>query len=183
MFKFNIKRLVMETLNSIFGKNTDPLVWQMLLRAVISFIATLVLLRIGGSRILGGRSGFDAIIMIMMGSVLARGIVGASSLVATIASAAVMIGIHRLLGWCCFKYPALEQLVKGKPLILYKNGKLETQNLKKASLTENDMYQSARLELKTEKMKNVRKACMETDGRISFVTDNDTDPEPINQTS
>lgn len=159
----------MDTLQSLFGKNEDPLLWQMTVRAVISFIATLVLLRVGGSRILGSRSGFDAIIMIMMGSVLARGIVGASSLINTIVSAAVMIGIHRLLGWCCFRYPALEKLVKGRKRILYKDNSINDTNLEKASLTKKDLEQSTRLELQSENLDAVDTAYIETNGRISFV--------------
>lgn len=58
------------------GEHLDPL--QMATRALLLFFIALLLIRIGGLRIIGKKSGFDLAIVIMMGAVLARGIVGAS---------------------------------------------------------------------------------------------------------
>src|SRR5689334_307328 len=103
----------MPNLSNLLGHGEDLTALQMSLRAVIVFFATLVLIRLGGVRIFGRRSSLDTIIMIVMGSVLARGIVGASPLVPVIAAATAMIAVHRLLAWSCHHNERFEWLIKG----------------------------------------------------------------------
>jgi uncharacterized membrane protein YcaP (DUF421 family) len=164
----------MNALYSLWGSGEQLTAVQMAIRAIITFLITLVLIRVGGVRIFGKRSGFDTIIMITMGSVLARGIVGASPFWSAIAAATAMIAVHRLLGWLCIKSRAIESLIKGKQDILYKNGKIIPANLKKASLTEMDLEESLRLETRTNSFEKVKEAFIETNGRISFIMKEDS---------
>jgi uncharacterized membrane protein YcaP (DUF421 family) len=160
---------VNNTIDILFGhgENLTPL--QMAVRAVITFFITLILIRVGGVRIFGKRSGFDTIIMITMGSVLARGIVGASPYLATIAAATAMIIVHRLLAWLSIKNKKLESVIKGKRTVLYEGGKIIFKNLRKAALSEEDLLESLRLETKHNSFEKVEKAFIETNGRISFI--------------
>lgn len=103
----------MEWLHDIIGEGKDMTIWQLILRTAIVFIITMILIRVGGVRIFGKRSGFDIVIIITMGAVLARGITGASPFIWTIVSAFTMIAIHRLLSWITYKSEFLEGLIKG----------------------------------------------------------------------
>jgi uncharacterized membrane protein YcaP (DUF421 family) len=160
---------VNSTIDILFGhgQNLTPL--QMAVRAVITFFITLILIRVGGVRIFGKRSGFDTIIMITMGSVLARGIVGASPYLSTIAAATAMIVIHRLLAWLSIKNKTMESIIKGKRTVLYEGGKISFKNLRKAALSEEDLLESLRLETKHTSLEKIEKAFIETNGRISFI--------------
>lgn len=142
---------------------------QMSARAVIMFIVMLVLIRIGGVRIFGKRSGFDIIIMITIGSVVARGIVGASPFLSTIAAATAMIVVHRLFAWLSIKNQMTEKLIKGDRIHLYRNGKINEKNLRRASLTKMDLEESLRLETKDSALDKIESAYLETNGRISFI--------------
>ena len=153
----------------IWGSGEQLNVLQMGVRAAVVFLITLILIRFGGVRIFRERSGLDVIIMIVMGSVLARGIVGASPFWSTVVAAFVMIIIHRLLGWLTCKSRLIDFLIKGKQDILFENGKIIRKNLERAHLTDHDLFESLRLETKMDNLDKVERAFIETNGRISFI--------------
>jgi len=159
----------MNNLTSFFGQDEMLNAWQMSARAIVVFFVTLVLIRIGGVRIYGKKSAFDIIIMIIMGAVLARGIVGASRLDSAIAASTCMIVIHRILAWVCIKSRPLEIIIKGKARVIFQNQEILKNNLAKESLSEEDFLQSLRLETKNSTPEDIDTAYMETNGRISFV--------------
>lgn len=141
----------------------------MAVRALIMFVVALVLLRIGGIRIFGQKSAIDNVIVIMLGAVMARGIVGASTLHATIAASVVMILMNRLIAWICQKSDLFNNLVKGRAVVLIESGQIKWEAMKKVNLSKSDLIESLRLETKNESFDKVEKAVLETNGRISFI--------------
>lgn len=158
----------METIDQIFGKGTDLTILQISVRAFLMFFISLVLIRLGGIRMFGKKSVFDDIMVIMLGAILSRGIVGANPFFDTVTASAVMILVHRFLGWISIKNAFIEKLIKGRPVILYKDGTIFKKNLQKTSLSESDLMESLRLETKIQSLDKVKTATMETSGRISF---------------
>jgi|SRR6185437_3622621 len=158
----------MESIYQIFGKGTDLGIFQISARAFLMFFISLVLIRLGGIRMFGKKSVFDDIMVIMLGAILSRGIVGANPFFDTVAAATVMILIHRLLAWVSLKNASIEKLIKGRPVILYKDGNIFKNNLLKTSLSESDLMESIRLETKQQSLEKIKTAIMETSGRISF---------------
>ena len=160
----------MNSLTYFFGQDENLNAWQMSVRAILVFFVTLVLIRFGGVRIYGKKSAFDTTIMIIMGAVLARGIVGASRLDSAIAASTCMIIIHRVLAWLCIKSRTMEIIIKGKARVIFQNQEILKNNLAKESLSESDFLQSLRLETKNSTPDEIETAFMETNGRISFVS-------------
>ena len=119
-------------------------------------------------RIFGKKSSFDTIIVIMLGAVLARGIVGASPFFSTVAAAIVMIAINRLLAMICMKSYRFACIMKGAPLLLYEDGNIIWKNMRAASLSKEDLMESLRLETNKDSLDGIVKVQMETNGRISF---------------
>ena len=145
----------------------------MAIRALMMFIVALVLLRVGGIRIFGQKSALDNVIVIMLGAVMARGIVGASTLYATIVAASVMIGTNRGIAWLCQRSDGFNNLVKGKPIVLIIAGKIKENAMRQANLSRSDLLESLRLETQNEVLDKVEKATLETNGRISFILRNE----------
>lgn len=141
----------------------------MAIRALIMFIAALILLRLGGIRIFGQKSALDNVIVIMLGAVMARGIVGASTLYGTIVAASVMIAINRFMAWLCQRSDEFNNLVKGRPIVLIQSGKVKEGAMRGANLSRSDLLESLRLETQSEVLDQVEKATLETNGRISFI--------------
>ena len=78
-------------IKDLFGSGEHLTALQMSVRAFIMFFITLALIRFAGMRIFGKRTAFDNILVVMLGAVLARGVVGASPFFSTVAAAAVMV--------------------------------------------------------------------------------------------
>ena len=159
----------MNKITELLGHGEDLTPLQMALRAIIVFIVTLVLIKIGGVRIFGRRSSTDTIIVIVMGSVLARGIVGASPLLSVIAAATAMILLHRIFGWLSFKFKWFDRIIKGGKTRIYEKGSILLSNLQKTALTTSDLEESLRLETKQNELDDIETAYLETNGRISFI--------------
>ncbi len=159
----------MNDIYTIFGNGGDLTIWQMSARSFAMFFISLFLIRVGGARMFGKRSSFDDIIVIMLGAILSRGVVGANPFWATVAASAVMIAIHRSLAWICIKSKYLETIIKGKSTILYEHNQINYINMEKYSLSKTDLLQSLHLETKKNTLDDIETAFIETNGRISFI--------------
>lgn len=138
-------------------------------RAVSIFFIALFLIRFGGLHIMGRKSGFDVVIVIMLGAVLSRSIVAGPLFVSNVMAATVMVAVNRLLAWISMKSKTINFILKGRPLILYQHGSSLCENMTSAALSKSDLLTSLRLETKGEDLEQVDTAYMEPNGRISFV--------------
>src|ERR1700755_3556763 len=87
----------MTWIDVVFGHGSNLNTLQMTSRAIISFFITLLLLRIAGIRTFGKKTAFDNVIIIMLGSILSRAVVGASPFIATSVACLVFVLIHWML--------------------------------------------------------------------------------------
>ena len=159
----------MDTIQYLVGEGEQLTPLQMSVRTFVTCIFLLILLRVAGQRTFAKRSAFDNIIVILLGAVLARGVVGASPYWATVASSVLMVAMHRLIAWLAVKSRRFEKLVKGTYIKLYHDGALVNNNLEKTGMSENDLHESLRLETKKLTLSEIDTAFMETNGRISFI--------------
>ncbi|MGN6211587.1 DUF421 domain-containing protein [Parafilimonas sp.] len=159
----------MNVINFLFGEGEHLEMHQMCVRAFIMFIVMLALIRFAGMRTFAKRSPFDTIVTIMLGAILARGVVGASGYVDTIVAAGVMVVMHRLVAWLSVKSRKFEKLIKGTYIKLYNNGVLLQDALEGTGMSENDLHESLRLETKKLTLAEIDTAFLETNGRISFI--------------
>jgi uncharacterized membrane protein YcaP (DUF421 family) len=159
----------MELLKNLTGEGEQLTILQMSIRAFAMFIIMLVLVRIAGMRTFAKQSSFDNIIVIMLGAVLARGVVGASPFWSTVGASVVMVIMHRVIAWCAVKNKKFERIVKGAYIKLYNDGALIDNNLEKTGMSENDLHESLRLETNKLTLSQIESAFMEANGRISFI--------------
>ena len=138
-------------------------------RAITLFFLVLALIRVAGARSFGRKSSFDNVVVIMLGAIAARGVVGASPFGSTLAACSAIVVVHRLIARACVTQRWLAKLLEGDPVPLYVDGKLLLDNLKQSSISEADLHESHRLERKREGLSRAEDAFMERNGRISFV--------------
>lgn len=104
------------------------------------------------------KSAFDYVIIIVLGSILARVVVGASPFLPAASAALVMALMNRLLAKLCAKFPKMNNWLNGEAVILYADNKVIWENLRKASLSFAELKESLRLELKTGNLNQVEMA-------------------------
>ena len=149
------------------GRDLDPL--QMSVRALVIFLAALVLIRVSGRRSFGQRSPFDSVVVILLGATLSRAIVGASPFVATVLASLVIVVCHRLLAWVCMRWHAVERLVGGVEREVYSNGAFNENELRAALMTSNDVRESVRQKLGSRSLDKVAAAILERNGEVSVI--------------
>jgi len=159
----------MQLIHMLFGTGKDLNSLQMVCRAIISFLITLALIRIAGIRTFGKRSAFDNVIVIMLGSIFSRVVVGASPFVPTTLACLAFVLVHSLLGWLSVRSDLIGWLVKGEKASLYKNGKNNDRNMRRAMVSEKDLEESVRLSINSDDLRDVKEILLERTGDISVI--------------
>lgn len=159
----------MSTLYDIFGHGKDLTPLQMSARAIVIFIAGLVLIRIAGRRAFGQKTPFDSVISILLGAILSRAVVGASPFIATVVASTAIVVMHRLFATLGFYSDAFGKLVKGESKILYKDGKMHKDHMRTCMITKKDMEESVRLNSNLQFIEEAAEVYAERDGQISVI--------------
>jgi uncharacterized membrane protein YcaP (DUF421 family) len=156
-------------IHELFGSGQQLTPLQMGVRAFIMFFIALALIRLGGMRIFGKKTAFDNILVIMLGAVLARGVVGASPFFSTVIASAVMVAIHRILAWLAMKHIWVGMIVKGYRRSLYKNGQYNLKNMQITAISKDDLMEGVRLQINSNTLDDVREAYIEKNGQVSII--------------
>jgi uncharacterized membrane protein YcaP (DUF421 family) len=78
------------------------------------------------------------------------------------------------LDWLAYKFPGFRRLVRPKPLLLIRNGKLIRRNLQKEMITREELMSQLRAQ-GVEEIKEVKACYLEGDGQMSVVTNEQKD--------
>ena len=159
----------MEVINYLFGEGKDINALQMGCRAFAMFFIALFLIRLSGMRTFGIKSAFDNCVIIMLGAVLSRAITGASAFFPTVTAAVVLVFIHKILAIISVENKTLSHLIKGSPVSVYKDGVLNSKNLRKCNISFGDIMEAVRIELNTNNLDDVEEIIMERTGKISII--------------
>jgi uncharacterized membrane protein YcaP (DUF421 family) len=151
------------------GKASELTLLHISLRAFFIFVVGLALVRIGDRRSLSEKTAFDAIFIVLIGSMLSRAINGTAPFFTTIAAGIVLMVIHRACAFGACKSHAFGKLLKGKPVTLIRNGKIDHAEMRRSLVSEHDLEEDLRLEAKTEDVSTIAFARLERSGDISFI--------------
>jgi uncharacterized membrane protein YcaP (DUF421 family) len=151
------------------GHPTELTVAQICLRGLIIFVAGLIIVRAGDRRSLSQKTAFDAMFIVLLGSMLSRAINGSGPFWMTIASAITLMIIHRICAFIAHRHHPFGKLVKGQELALVRNGKIDQKAMSSALVSKHDLEEDMRLSAKTEDVSTIRLAQLERSGDISFI--------------
>ena len=140
-----------------------------MLRAAFVFVVAWALLRLAGRRSFAQKTPFDLCIMLLLGAVLSRAVVGATSTGVAMGASLVLVLMHRSVGWICTRYPPFDRLIGGNPIELLSNGELDRNAIAHTEISDEDLASSMRQSLQTETQSGVKRIVVERNGKISFV--------------
>lgn len=156
----------------LFGLGSEPkdlTALQLSMRGILILFAALVLVRIGAKRALARKTPLDMVMIVIVGSLLSRSINGSGPLFGTIATAFVIVVLHRLLELLAYSFHPLGVAMKGAPGVVVEDGRYVEKTLRRNHITRNDVEEDLRLDGKTEEIGKVRIARVERSGDISFL--------------
>jgi uncharacterized membrane protein YcaP (DUF421 family) len=142
---------------------------QIALRGIIVFLATLIMIRVGHKRSLARKTAFDAVLIVILASVLSRAINGTAAFFATLGGSLVIVLVHRLLAFIAYYSHWFGVLIKGRPDLIIEDGDLILGTMRRNHISRHDVEEDLRLTAKTEDINDIRTGYLERSGDISFI--------------
>src|SRR5689334_16759808 len=121
------------------GHPTQLTTAQIILRGIVIFIFGLVLVRMGDRRSLAEKTGFDALFIVLLGSVISRGINGTGPFFKTLAGCIALMVIHRLFAFAACKSHALGKIIKGRDITIIRDGKVDRRAMTRSLISPHDL--------------------------------------------
>jgi len=151
------------------GQPKDLTLLQISARCLLIFFITLAFIRIGDRRSLSEKTAFDALFIVLLGAVLARAINGSAAFFTSIGAGIVLMLVHRLFAFIAFKSHWFGKLIKGRDVVLARDGQIDWPAMKRNLVSSHDLEEDLRIEAKTEDISKIRVARLERSGDISFI--------------
>lgn len=159
----------MEAFIEIFGSGKDLTVLQMSCRGITVFIITLLLIRISGRRSFGLRTPLDNIIVILLGAILSRAVVGVSPFLPVVVTCLLIVLLHRFLGRLLLSSERFSNFIEGEKIVLFQHGAFIEENMKRALVNPKDIMLGIRKSASTETLDKIDKIYIEPTGEITVI--------------
>ena len=158
-------------ISELLGLGADKLLlWQMALRAVLVYLAAIVLVRLGEKRFLGNFAALDIILGFMLGSVLAGAITGSTGFFETILGAAlILVFMHWLFAQLAYSSERIADVIKGDPRVLVREGQFQRDAMRASHITEEDLMAVVRVKGQLDDVQKIAEARLERNGEISVI--------------
>ena len=141
---------------------------QVCLRALVVYLVLIGYVRFAKKRFLSEATGFDAILVIVIGSVASRAISGTAPFIPSLAGTFVLVLVHWVISYITQNSALLGYIVKGEDTVLIRNGKIDREALAASHMSEDDLEEDLRQE-GIETPTQVKMARLERSGRISVI--------------
>jgi uncharacterized membrane protein YcaP (DUF421 family) len=141
---------------------------QVCLRAFVVYLVLIGYVRFAKKRFLSEATGFDAILVIVIGSVASRAISGTAPFIASLAGTFVLVLVHWVISYITQQSPLLGYIVKGTATVLIRNGKIDREALAASHMSKDGLDEDLRQE-GIETSTQVKIARLERSGRLSVI--------------
>jgi uncharacterized membrane protein YcaP (DUF421 family) len=142
---------------------------DIVIRALVMFIFVWLVTRAVGRRELSTLEPFDLILLIVLGDLIQQGVTqndfsvtGAMLAIGTFGAMTV------LFSWLAFRFPRVQPILEGDPVVLVEHGKAIDRNLRANRITLEELAAQARLK-QIAHIEDVEWGVLETSGQISFI--------------
>lgn len=154
-------------------------VLEIVLRGTIVYLSLFTMLRVVLQRQAGGVGVTDLLVIVLIADAAQNAMAGGyKSITEGLLLVATIILWDFTIDWLGYRFPAVGRFVHPPPLLLVKDGQLQRRNMRRELITEEELMTQLRQQ-GIEHLADVKKACLEGDGKISAVKkEGDTQPKP-----
>lgn len=143
--------------------------WQLIIRALVIYLALLFGLRLFGKREVGQFTIFDLVLVLLVANAVQPAITGPdSSLTGGLVIMATLFAVNVAVAYLRIHSPWLRRLTEGRPTVIARDGRWLPEALRQEGLEEEDCDMALR-EHGLSHVSEVALAVLETDGTISVV--------------
>jgi uncharacterized membrane protein YcaP (DUF421 family) len=162
----------LEWMNTHLGIGNEPKALtfaQIAIRGVIVFVVSLTMVRLGDKRFLSKKTAFDAILGLILASMLARAVNGSSAFWPTLGGGFVLVGLHRLIAFASRRWHTFGIWVKGTSDLVVRDGQIIEDGMRRNDLSRHDLEEDMRSKGQLDEISKIKVAYAERDGHISIV--------------
>lgn len=166
-----IARAIETAAQAILGldlESHDLSALQMAVRALVVYVSTVAMVRLGKRRFLSRATAFDVVLGIILGSVVSRGITGNAPLGPALAAAASLIVMHWLFSALSARWHRFGVLINGNPRVMIDKGEIRWDQLRAAHMSEHDLWEDLRSK-GVARLDEVAEARLERSGELSVI--------------
>lgn len=139
-------------------------------RASVVYFFILLAIRISGKREMSQMSVADFVLILLVSNAVQNAMIGPyNSLWAGLVAASTLFIVNYILKRFLYKLPFIKKTFEGEATLLIYNGKIQTEKLRKANITLNEMEMLIR-ENGIENVSKIKLGILEIDGKMSFIT-------------
>lgn len=140
------------------------------IRGLSVYVFLLIVFRISGQRSLGQVTTFDFVLLLIIAETTQQALLGddysiTNAYLLIVTLVIVDIGLSLLKQ----RYPGIDRLLEGMPLVIVENGKPLVERMHKARINEQDVMSAARQLHGLERMERIKYAVLERNGSITIV--------------
>ena len=138
-------------------------------KTVIVYLLLVLALRLLGTRELGELTSYDFVFVVVIANAVQNALVGGdNTLVGGLVSAAALLATNFAFTTLVGRVPGLKHRLVGEPILLFSDGQLHEEGMRRSGLTVDDLLIALR-EHGLGKLQDVKMAVLEVDGTISIV--------------
>jgi uncharacterized membrane protein YcaP (DUF421 family) len=142
---------------------------DIVIRAAVLFVFVWFVTRAVGRRELSTLEPFDLILLVVLGDLVQQGVTQNDfSVTGAMLAGGTMAVMTVLFSWLAFRFPRVQPILEGDPVVLVERGKAIERNLKANRITLEELAAQARLQ-QIAHIEDVEWGVLETSGNISFI--------------
>lgn len=142
--------------------------WHLCARVLIVYIITLMLMRID-RQIIGVPTIFNFVLNVLLGSLLANGIIGDAPFLPVLGAAIFITMLNIACAWLTYASPFLDYVITGSRKVLVKDGVIQWHEMRRNFITHDELMSVLHHQTQLSDLKHVQFAYLEKSGEISFV--------------
>lgn len=147
-----------------------------ILRGVVVYVFLLVIFRIAGKRTLSQTTTFDLVLLLIISETTQQAMVDNDhSMTNGALLIGTLVGLTILLSVLKQRFPKLDLLLEGAPLVIVDKGKLLRDRMDKCRVDESEILSAARQTQGLARMDQIEYAIVERNGDISIIPKNEKD--------
>jgi uncharacterized membrane protein YcaP (DUF421 family) len=143
---------------------------EIVIRAAVMFVFLWAVTRAVGRSTLGELSTFELLMYVTMGDLVQQSVTQQDY---SVTSGVLTISVFALmtvaLSWLQWRFPTTRSLIRGKPVVIVRNGELLPVPARQQRFTASDLLATARQQ-GIRSLSDVELAVLEADGKVSFFT-------------
>jgi uncharacterized membrane protein YcaP (DUF421 family) len=142
---------------------------DIVIRAVVMFVFVWFVTRVVGRRELSTLEPFDLILLIVLGDLIQQGVTQNDfSVTGAMLAGGTMALMTVLFSYLAFRFPRVQPILEGDPVILVERGETIDRNLRRNRITLEELAAQARMQ-QVAHIADIEWAVLETSGSISVI--------------